>query len=317
MRRWPERGLLALALVAAACAGEPAGEGAPVAPRGALVLEPPRAHVGELVDVEVAVVTPPDHAVLPLALPEEVPGFWLLDATQLPPRDDGLRRVHRTRIRVRAREVGEHRWPDLTATAVAPSGERLAVPIPGRTVEVVSNREALAERERPFGLRAPPGATGSPLRAALAGGVLGAGGVLAVLGIRRLHQRRRALEPGGVPGADPRPSFARVRAALDDAVRRAGADPREAAGVATAALRDYFGERYRLDLSASTVEELEAREPPIPWQSTWPEFLAILRALDALRFPRRPGADAPERLTALLRRARELVERTAPGGVRP
>ncbi len=320
MRGRPGRGLFAPALALAlfaACTEEPGGARTPVTPRGALVFEPPRAHVGELVDVEVAVAAPADHAVLPLALPEEVPGFWLLEAAELPPREDGARRVHRTRIRARAREVGEHRWPDLTAVVVPPSGERIAVRIPGRPVEVVSNREVLAARSEPFGLRAPPGASAAPLPAALVGGALGAGGVLAVLGIRRLHRRRRELESPEGPGPAAPASFARVREALADAARRAVSAPRESADVAVAALRAYFGERYRLDLSASTVEELEAREPPIPWQSTWPEFLEILRALDGLRFPARLGADAPERLATLLERARALVERTAPGGPRP
>ena len=317
------RGQLAalVALVAAACAGGSGGDRAPVSPRGVLVIEPPRVYVGELVDVEVAVVTPADHGVLPVALPEEVPGFWLLDARELPPRDDGARRIHRTRVRIRAREAGGHRWPDLVATAVAPSGDRIPVPIPGREVEVVSNRELVAHRSGPFDLRAPPGGPGAPLRAALLGGALGAGGVLAAMGIRRLHRRRRALESAAAAeveaDVEAPASFARVRAALDGAAQRASLAPREAAGAAVVALRGYFGERYRLDLSASTVEELEVREAPIPWRSTWPEFLEILRALDGIRFPPRPGPEAATRLAETLERARALVERTAPGGPRP
>jgi len=313
------RGVAALAVVllALACAAEPPAGPTPATPRGSLVFEPPRAYVGELVEVEVAVAAPAEHVVLPLALPEQVPGFWLLDARQLPPEGDGGRRVHRTRIRVRAREVGEHRWPDLMATVVSPDGERTPVPIPGHTVEVVSNREAIADRSDPFGLRAPPGAPAAPLRAALLGAAVGAGGVLAALAIARLHRRRRETEPPVPPGEDAAPSFARVREALDAAASRAATEPREAAGAAAAALRAYFGERYRLDLSASTVEELEAREPPLPWQSTWPAFVEILRSLDALRFPAHPGADATERLRSVLARARKLVERTAPRGGHP
>jgi hypothetical protein len=319
------RGLLAaLALAAAACGGaepQPGAEARPAAPvslRGAVVIEPPRLAIGEVAVVEVAVVTPPEHRVRPLAPPEKLPGLWLLDVETPPTQQEAGRWVHRTRFRVRARELGSFEWPAQEAQVERPGGEPLALALEARPFEVESVARELPGRVDPFGLRGPPQAEPRP------GGfwgpaLVGALGTLAALGLvslgRRLRRAETGAETGGlVPGSasdEPGAEWREALAGLDGAERRAAADPRAAADQISVTLRRFVTRRFGLRADALTTEELAVATPPFAMSTRWPQLLAILTRLDVARF-RAPGDAAGAELRAALGEARSLLSGYAP-----
>ena len=312
-RRRVARLLAAFALCAAAC-GEPPPPAAPTTSRATWVLEPPRIALGQVAVIELAVVTPPEHQVRPFAAKGEIPGFWLLETEALPVEKQASRWIHRTRLRVRARDVGRFVWPG-GHVQVEGTGDRVeSLSLDDLTLDVVSQFSEYPERLAPFELRGvgAPAGTRSTLVAAAGGAGVALAAVAGVVLVRRRLGRRRPLsQPTPAPAAPPwiesRVDFTRARSQ----------EPREAAHTVAVALRRYMGRRFGANTLARTTEELDAATPPFTATSRWPAFVAILRGLDEFRF--RPGTDTPvvaDRVRALVDEADAFVEDTIPPGSR-
>jgi len=311
------------ALVAAAC-GEPAPQrnAAPALPRAAFVLEPPSIGVGQVATLEIAVATPPGHARRPLAIPDAPAGLWILGVEELPVEQEATRWLHRTRVRLRAREVGELVWPGASVEIEAPDGEVQGLALEPFAIEVVSVLPEYPDRLIPFGVREPadPGEGGGA--GALPGAVAGAGIALAVVAAARSLARRRARRAGVSPtppeGAAAELPWEEARTALARARELAARDPFLASDLAARALRRYAGRRFAIGAEACTSEELEATPAPFAAVTRWPLFVAALRALDAHRFRPRGDPEAREAaangLPGALEEGLRFVEETLPPG---
>jgi len=313
----PTRVVAALALgLAASAARAEAPERPPLpAQLGAtLVIEPPRIEVGDPFEVEIAVVTPPDHAVAPAPVPKAIDGLWILDAERPVVERQPGRWVHRQRFRARARATGELVWPALELGVEGPGGVKTSVRVPARPFVVRSLLDEHPEQRSFFSYRAArrgtDGARG-PWLPALLGALFALGGVALAAWVRHVRAAAAAATAAGAlaaaSGAD-----ADERAALE-ALRRAASadDPVRAADLAAAALRDWAAERSRMpSVRAATSEELARRPVPFLIATRWAGFVALVAELDALRFPP-PRDDAAARVRDAIARASELV---APGG---
>jgi hypothetical protein len=302
------------------CQGEPsdARDAASPTPRATLVLEPPRIGVGQVAELELAVVTPPGHTPRPFSPPSELPGLWLLSADRLPVEKQSTRWVHRTRLRVRARASGRFVWPASALEVEAPDGSVFTLAIAEVPVEVVSILPDYPDRFTPFGVRrpAPAARRGGSVWGPAAAGALAA---LAGVGLVALARRRR----GSAPDARAEPSAARAeppwrRACeeLAEARQRAAGDPFAGAHATSRALRRYIARRFGADAIGRTSEELAAATPPFGARSRWPAFVAILRGLDELRFLPESDRSVREalatRVGALLAQAEAFVEDSTP-----
>jgi hypothetical protein len=320
------RAALTAALLALACgAGEPpraeepvaeaapgAEAAAPAAPdatlRAAIVIEPPRIEIGDVFEVEVAVVTPPDHRVAPAQVPKAMPGILIVDAALPNVAQEPGRWVHRQRFRARARATGPFRWPALELEVEAPDGARSRVVAAERPFEVVSLLEEQPDRRSPFpfrSVRLEDGPGGGPWLPALIGSLM----TLAALGLLALVRRVRSAEPAEgervLPAGAPDEESAEVLAAL--AAAEGETDAVRGADLASEALRAWAAERFLAPrLRSATTEELAGLAPPFLLTTRWAALLAALAALDAVRFPpRRDGARAE--LARALAHARALV----------
>lgn len=315
---------LSLGLALAACerptaAPAPApGPAAPATLQGGVIVEPPELGIGETATVEVAIVTPPDHRVAPLAAPEAVDGLWVLAAETLPVRREPGRLVHRTRFLVRARATGDFVWPAQQAEIETPAGAIVPLDLAARPLRVVSAARELPERTTPFSYREPtePGR----VRRFLWPAAFGAAAALAAVALAAFARRSRSGAPAAPPparaaqeGIAAAPARA-AQAALAAALERVADDPIAAAGAGSTALRAFVEGATGLPASRATTEEIALRPPPYLLERRWPAWLALLAELDATRF--RPGAlEAPAARAALaaqLRAGAELVA-TAPG----
>ena len=313
----------AIAAIAAALGSGGCGDAhppeapAPALPRAALVLEPPRIGVGEVATLEIAVAAPPGHALRPLALPEPPAGLWVLGVDALPVEREAARWLHRTRVRVRARGVGELTWPGGVAEIEAPDGSLAKVALEPLAIEVISVAPEFPERSLPFGVREPPDADGSA-GGALSGAAVGA--AIALLGVAaaRLLARRRAR--GAAPAADlaPEPPWEEARAALSRARALAPVDPFGASDLAARALRRYAGRRFAIGALACTSEELAASPVPFAATTRWPILITALRDLDAHRFRARDDHEARAALakgiSGAIAAAERFVDETLPPG---
>lgn len=310
-----------LALCAAACAESEGGlePGAPTSTRATLVLEPPRIGVGQVAELELAVVTPPGHAPRPWTPPDEVAGLWILDGETLPAEKEPARWLHRTRLRVRARAVGPTLWPAGSVEVEAPDGSLRAVAWPALAVEVTSILPELPGRTTPFGVRS----TGSGARdmspASFWGpAAAGALATLACVGLVALARRRRSSgeAPAPEPLAPPPPPWTLARSDLESARALASERPFDAAHATALALRRYVERRFGARAAGRTTEELVREGPPFVAASRWPALCTILQGLDALRFRAETDPDARHALVArlddLLDEARAFVEDAIP-----
>lgn len=284
---------------------------APPAPpelQASLVLEPPRLLLGQVALAELAISTPPGHRLRPPRLPE-VPGLWVVEQAALPVEREPERWVHRTRVRLRARELGATAFPALRLEIEAPDGAVRELVLAERPLEVVSVLPELPERDAPFGLAAPaarpPGAAGW-----LAPAAAGAAAALAAIAAVALVRRRARARAGTARAAPPAPVWHEAQDALAAALREAPTDPRAAAGLAAAALRRYAAGRFGGDSTARTAEELAVQLPPWGARELWPELAALVRRLDDARF--RPSAPPADALAAALRDAVRFVRDTTP-----
>ena len=304
--------LLALACSSEATAPPPA---TPVTTQATVVIEPPQLRVGDVAFVEIAVVTPPGHRVPPVRPPDAVAGVWLLGAEVLPVLTDGARLVHRTRIRIRARETGSFAWPSLAVQVEDPSGARTSVATEARPFEIVSVLPLTPERVETFSYRSPPAALRGPSPWAAAAG--GAAATLAALalGLAALRLRRRARNRAvaraerrsASPWVEALAALHAARALEDDAWREAG-------GAGAQALRRYVARRFGMPaIEACPSEELEAvRPPPLLLATRWREALAVLYALDAERFRGLATSDAAAHTQRALDAAAAWVRATTP-----
>jgi hypothetical protein len=316
MMRW--FAFVCVAVSAALGCGSPEGDAtrAPATLRGQIVVEPPRISIGDVASVEVIVVTPPDHQVRPIRPPQEVPGFWLLDAEPLAVRRSASRWVHATRIRARARKTGQFAWPSMRVEIEKPDLTLTAIELDERPLEVVSVEPEFPDRTTPFPLRPAPQDAPPPglLVPVAAGAVLALLGV-ALAGLVRRHRFRRAADrfEASQRGALAPPAWRSAQATLEAAMQLAGEDPQRAAGDGAAALRHFVAHRFGVAAPSSTTEELRARTPPLGAERHWPTLIEILSDLDDLRF--RPLAEATggeERLRSCLVRAQRFVAEAAP-----
>ncbi len=312
-------------LVAGACgAPRPRDAGAPALPRAALLLEPPRIGIGEVATLEIAVVTPPGHALRPLAMPSSPAGIWILGVESLPVEQQAARWLHRTRVRVRAREVGVTTWPGGVAEVEAPDGTLTSVAIAPLAIEVVSVAPDFPERSLPFGAREPrerDEARGRLLPGVALGGALALAGVAVA---RRLGRRRARRASGAAPPARDLadfPAWDEAREALARARALAPGDPFAAGDAAARALRRYASRRFGVPAEARTSEELAAAPPPFAATTRWPILVSALRELDAHRFRARDDPEAHAALArgvpAALDAALRFVEETRPPGEAP
>jgi hypothetical protein len=308
---------VALGVLALACSGEPAAPppATPVALQAAVAIEPPQIRVGDVAEVEISVVTPPDHRVPPVRPPAAVDGVWLLGAEALPVVADGARLVHRTRIRIRARETGSFVWPAVAVQVEDASGARTSLATQERPFAIVSMLPLAPERVDPFSYRTPATtATGlSPWLAAAAGGA--ATLATLALGLVAVRLRRRARDRAATRAElqATRPWVEAV-AALEAARALDTSAWREAGGAGAQALRRYVARRYGIPaIEACPSEELAGvRPPPLLLTARWREALACLHALDADRFRGLATPDAAAQTQRALDAAAAWVRATVP-----
>jgi len=320
---------LLLALLGAGCAQDeadaPAAPAAPPEPHAALVLEPAALRVGDVAELEIRVVTPPDHALRPYA-PPEAEGLWLLDVETLPVERTPRRWLHAVRVRVRPRGLGTVPWPESRVRVEEPDGEVVSLPVEGRELRVVSSLPSPPERVEPFGFLGPREREGGPGMGALALALAAGGGVVVGAAAAGLALRRRGRAEAAAPDAPEEASeaerpelFAWMREALDAAAARAADDPARAAHELSELLRGFLASRFGAQTRARTTPELAAATPPLAVRSRWPAYVALLHQLDELRF--RPPPDdaagseaARRRLRSLLDELRRRVDESLPPG---
>jgi hypothetical protein len=293
--------------------------------RGSVALEPGRVRAGDVATLEIVVATPPDHQVRPIAPPAELPGFWILDAVALPIEKADGRWIHRTRVRLRARALGQYVWPAQPVEIETPDGKTQRLVLDGRPLEVVSVQPEFPGRRVPFGLREAAPAGASPPGSAWGAAAAGAAASAAALGlVGAIRRARRLPHPRGAAGepAPAAPAAAPWRAAsqaLDDAARRLEADPAAASDALARTLRRYVTLRFRFDVAALTTPELARAAPPAEAVPHWPELIRLLRALDDARFLPAPALrpEPASRIRDELARARAFVALTIPPAARP
>ncbi|MBW2444428.1 MAG: hypothetical protein JRG83_00740 [Deltaproteobacteria bacterium] len=275
---------LALAVMACSAEDEP-GAPPPAAVHGAVVLEPGTLAVGDLVNVEITVVTPAGHRVRPVDFPESLPPLWLLDAEAFPVERDGERWTHVTRVRARVKEApGEYEWPTQTVEVESPDGEVRPLVLEARAFTVASVADGMPERLEPYGLRAAAAEPGKGGR--LVGALLGSAATLLLLGAVSVGRRVRATRGrAGGPPPDTTPSWIVADEEIARALEGLDEDPDGAADLAALALRRYVHRRANRPIETLTTEEIAAQRPPGRLRSRWPDLVALLRRLDALRFP--------------------------------
>ena len=314
-RRSPMRSAIVAAIVALACGGEPVAVPpvAPVTPQAAVVIEPPQLRVGDVAAIDVVVVTPPGHRVLPLRPPSSVPGLWLLDASALPVEAADGRLLHHTRIRVRARETGSFEWPALRLEVDDPSGVRSELVTTARPIEIVSVLPTFSERVEPFSYRLP--ATTDDAATSLgsaAAGSLCTLALLAVLALVRRARRRvraRRIEQARIAASEP---WVEALAALAQARTDTDAHWRDAGSLGSRALRRYLSLRFGVAAESLTSEEVAGLATPFGAGLRWPNVLACLHDLDAERFRAQSDASAAAQVRAALEAAQRFVEASIP-----
>lgn len=311
---------IALAGFALACSGEPAATppDTPVALQATVVIEPPQLRVGDVAVVEVSVVTPPGHRVPPVRPPPEVDGIWLLGAEVLPVAVDGARLVHRTRIRIRARDTGSFTWPALAVEIEDANGVRTSLATQERPFQIVSMLPLAPERVDPFAYRLPAATPGglAPWPAAAAGAAATLAALaLGVVALRlRRRARTRAIARAQLRAARP---WIEALATLESTRVRDASEWREAGGAGAQALRHYVARRFGMPaIEACPSEELATlRPPPLLSQTHWHEGLSCLYALDAERFRNLATPDAAAHTRRALDAAAEWVRATIPADV--
>jgi len=275
---------------------------APTRPAATRVMEPPILGLGDVAVAELAVVTPAGARVLPQHQ-KEVEGLWLLDREEDVQEVGAGRWLHRTRFRVRAREVGLHEWPAGSIEIENADGDAERIEVPALQFEVASTVAALPARDRPFGPLGVDARGGGFSAGSFAAGAAAAATCLALVGLAR---RRRAAKENDSSSAVGTAASPDVGIDLDEYTRReieriragAGDDALVAANRASVLLRGYVEQRFRVEALHKTREQLAEIHVPLAAKRSWPELMRILRNLDELRF--RPAHGAPSQSLASL-----------------
>jgi hypothetical protein len=318
MRRVAPRLARAAAIAASALAcgqGDAPRYAAPAQERAALVLEPPQVALGGVADVVLTVVTHPGASIAPAEAPGGLQGLQLVEREVQPVQKEASRWLHRTRLRIRAVDVGTFEFPGGEVAGESAEGAALAIPYAALPIEVASSLGGGPERRTPFGLRRLPAARVGGAGAALAfatGAAVALGGVGVVALARRRRAERRAQQLAAASEVPGTPAWEIARAALDLAGAQQEADPRAALDAASRALRRYAAARYDADIPPRSVEELRVAQPPYLMTTRWSGFVDLLAALDVARFAPRPAAERAARASELLRAARSFVDETTP-----
>jgi MYXO-CTERM domain-containing protein len=275
-------------------------------------VEPPEIRIGERAVLEIVVASPPDRRLLPFATPESPTGFEVLAVEVLPVEERSVGWLHRTRVQLRARDVGSFAWPQMNLELVDANGATTTVSLPHLPLRVRSILPAYPGRSEPFGARGAPKRTDAePWPVGIA---IGAAFSLILLGLAALtlrRRRRRAL-PEHTPLGEP----AWTEALRTLGLAGPGAEPADAANAMVATLHRYMLRRFGAAQKALTSEELADVTPPFAATSRWPTFVSLLRDLDALRFGPRGHAESrttdSARIEALRDRARAFVADSTP-----
>lgn len=296
--------------------------------RATVSIEPAQLEIGEVATVELRVVTPPNHRVLPFD-PPEVPGVWLLESRALETERHAARWIHRTQLRLRPQDLGPVAWPDTSLAVENAEGQRVEILAPGRDLEVVSMFQGSPNRVNAYGYQL---AEHAPRQHPVSGWLWAAGGALLGFGLAGLlgwsqagwaRQRPNPAAPDLDEADRGAPElYTWMEQELEAAVTEVdaeGGSARVAANRAAHALRLFVARRFRTETTAKTTPELKATRPPLRVQSRWPYFLRILESLDDLRF--RPTSDVVNRtnqddVRAAIGDARRFVEDTARRGGR-
>jgi hypothetical protein len=286
---------------------------APAQPRAALVLEPPWVPLGGVVELELAVVTPPGWSVRPQTAPSGLQGFTWLGREPARLVREPARWVHRLPMRIRGVDVGRFEFPGGSVELVSPEGEVQSLVYQPLALEVLSGLSDAPTRGSPFGVRRLASRAASPTRL-LGAFAAGAGLTLAGVALLLLARRRLAqpIEPrppapaAAAPWELAREQLARARALQAD-------HPRSALDAADRALRRYVASRYGGDVRVRTTPELERAKPPFALTTRWGALVALLAELDAARFPPPPPPErAREQAGRLLAAVEAFVEATTP-----
>ncbi|MDJ0786366.1 MAG: hypothetical protein QNK05_06130 [Myxococcota bacterium] len=293
---------LAFAATLLACGGESReAPTAVVTPRAALVIEPPTLALGSTARVEIAVATPPDHRVAPIAPPDRVGGIWILEV--LPPQIDQRRErwTHRFEYHIRTRATGRFVWPEVEVPVEDPEGRVEVLRVAARPFEVVPVLSEEMGPHRFLPLQSPgTRASGPPTwLAALGGAGVTLLGFAAAAWLRRKRPSASAATASSLP-----PSWRQAQRTLAAARELAGEDPRRAADMASAALRLHLERRFGVAALTATTEELRRQSLPRSpglGEERWDRALSLLESLDGVRFL------PPEERTA----TGPLIERTA------
>jgi len=293
-----------------AAVAEAAEDGSAVTPRirGAVVLEPGRIRAGDVAVLEVVVATPPEHVLRPVRMPAAVPGLRVLDRTRLPVRREDGRWVHRVRIRVRAREVGQLAWPAQRVEVETADGSVTGLELEGRPIEVASVLPDHPGRSAPFGLREPTlGATGPGAWTGAVAGSLATLAALAAVALWRRRRRARAVGPSRAPAAappDPAQALERARRALAE-------DAPAAARALAIALRAGLARHLGRDALSGSVPELRSRLAEAGASAEARAVVALLERVEALRFAP-PAQPEPGPVRPLLAEAGRLLGAAEP-----
>jgi hypothetical protein len=282
--------------------------------RASFVLEPARVRIGEPVALELVVVTPPGHHVQPIEPPTAVEGFWLLGVEPLPVEREPTRWIHRTRLHLRARELGVFLWPVQKVEIDGPDGARAQLEVPAHTIEVASVLPEHAQRSTPYGLRAPPPFPSD--RGLLASAAIGGLVTLFLVGLVALVRRERGLRRSrGRAASSPEETSAWEETLSVLSGAAAEPDVRCAADTAALALRRYAARQFRAPTHSATTPELRGAAAPYLMHARWPAFLGLLEALDEARF--RPDAATHEAsVRAQLQAAAAFVRESVPAARR-
>jgi hypothetical protein len=269
--------------------------------RASFLLEPTRIAVGDVVELRLAVVTPPEHVARPWRAPVTLPGFQVLDSQQLATEKRPGRWVHDTLLHIRAREVGHFEVLQSAVEVQGPDGGVETLTVEALRLEVVSTLADHPGRSTPYGVRSLP-----PRRVAAgrvwAAFAAGAGLALCAVALVWATRRRHRVSTPAVTPEPTQPSWIFARASLLAARALADEDPLAALDATSKALRRYAVQRFGGDAISRTTEELDGAAAPFTMTTRWPDFVEQLKRLDALRF-RSMAPDERAGLTALAREA--------------
>ncbi len=292
------------------CSGEEERVVASIHPRAAWVLVGNAPRIGEVARLDAVVTAPPGYTPAPFEAPQDVPGFEVLGSEHRAVEKQPRRWIHRTRLRLRARDVGRFEWPATHIEIESPEGLQTQLTLEPLTLEVRSVMIEHPDRNTPYGVIEAPGApdVGGFARGVAVGGL----GALALVGLFALARRKRntAAPSAGSTRAPSLHDAPWVEARASLAHARGEIDPLRAAHVAAETLSLYAARRFGADTFALTTEELAVAMPPLRATSSWPGLVKVLRDLDALRF--RPPIGRDGAADALLTRAEAFVDETTP-----